>query len=168
MDIRNPFTTDSVKGHDHSDGYNGGKELFPSITFVMAKQSEDVPLDANTPEAVPFNEVEEDNLGEFSGGQFTPSKTAWYDITFRAEFAVGSDQDELKLSVHNADEDETVTENEERASGSGNRNRELDCEAKLTKGTSYEFLAENTHSQDTISGKPKRTRLNITEELVKV
>lgn len=132
-----------------------------NITVVIASQDEDVSLTANTPETIPFNNTEVDLLGEFSNGTFTPTKTGLYTIEIRMEFAVNSDQDELKIDVIDEDASDSILENELRASGTGNRDMSLDSMIRLDAGTGYHIEAENSDNDDTINGKPKRTRLVI-------
>ena len=133
-------------------------------TWIQAVQTQDVNLSADTPEVIPYDQVNVDRLGEFSNGEFVPEQSAWYDFQVRAEFAVDSNQDELKLQVYDVDADETITENEVRANGTGNRDRELDSTVELDAGITYSVRAENSDNDDTIAGKPKRTRLRIKPE----
>jgi len=132
-----------------------------STTAVIASQSEDVALTSDTPETIPFNNEELDILEEFENGSFTPKRDGLYSIDIMAEFSVGSDQDELKLSLVNEDSGDSVVENEIRSSGSNNRDRSFSTTVQLDGGTSYHIEAENSDNDDTINGKPKRTRLVI-------
>lgn len=133
-------------------------------TWIQAVQTQDVNLPADSPQVIPFDQVNEDRLGEFSNGEFIPEESGWYDLQIRGEFAVNSNQDELKLQVYDVDADETITENEVRANGTGNRDRELDSTVELEAGTAYSIRAENSNNNDTLNGKPKRTRLRIKPE----
>ena len=130
-------------------------------TAVIASQTEDISLDAGTSEVLNFNDVETDVLEEFDSGTFTPSRDGLYNINIMAEFGVNSDQDELKIDLVNEDTDESVIENESRASGSGNIDRQLNTALQLEEGVGYHVEVENADSSDTVSGKPKRTRLVI-------
>lgn len=141
-----------------------GKLRTVNQTFVVARQDQDVNLTADTPDTIPFNVEDEDALGEFDGGEFTPDESGWYEFLVHAEFAVGSDTDELKLSILDVNAGETVFESELRASGAGNRDRSLNAVVDLESGEPYSVQAENSDSNDTINGKPKRTKMVITQE----
>jgi hypothetical protein len=130
-------------------------------TAVIASQTEDLSLSAGTPEILEFNNVEVDLLGEFNNGVFTPKRDGLYNIDIMAEFAVDSDQDELKIDLVDEDISDSILENESRASGSGNTDRELNTTVQLEQGTSYHVEVENVDNDDSINGKPKRTRLVI-------
>lgn len=131
------------------------------VSLVIATQDEDISLTANTAETIPYNNTEVDLLDEFSNGTFTPTRTGLYTIKAEMEFAVNSDQDELKIDVIDEDAGDSILENEIRASGTGNRDRTLDSMVQLSVGTGYHIEAENSDNNDTINGKPKRTRLVI-------
>lgn len=130
-------------------------------TAIVASQTENVSLSAGTPETLEFNNVEADVLEEFSDGIFTPKRDGLYNIDIMAEFAVNSDQDELKIDLVNEDISDSILENESRASGSGNTDRQLNTTVQLQEGTSYHVEVENADNSDTVNGKPKRTRLVI-------
>jgi hypothetical protein len=132
-----------------------------NTTAVIASQTEDIGLTSGTPETIPYNNVNIDVLEEFDSGVFTPKRDGLYNISIMAEFAVNSDQDELKLDLINEDTGDSILENEERASGSGNRDRQLNTTVQLNEDVSYHVEAENADSNDTVNGKPKRTRLVI-------
>jgi hypothetical protein len=134
-------------------------------TFIVSRQDEDVNLPADTLVNIPFNSTDTDERGEFNSPFFTPDTDGWYEFLVHAEFGVGSDQDELKLNIYDDDNDETIFETELRSSGSGNRDRSLNALVELEEGNSYSVRAENSDSNDTINGKPKRTKLVISAEL---
>lgn len=136
-------------------------------TFVVARQTTDVDLTADTPETIPFNQEDEDRLDEFDPktGTFTPQLGGWHEFLVHAEFAVDSNNDELKLSVLDVDAADTIFESEIRANGTGNRDRSMNSVVKLEEGGNYQVQAENSDNDDTINGKPKRTKLVITPEL---
>jgi len=135
----------------------------PHHDVVVATQTEDVSLSANTQEVIPFNNVLYDKTRRFSSGEFIPSSSSLFRIDVRAEFAVGADQDELKLALYDNSAGETVVENEVRSSGGGNRDRSLSALVELDPSTTYSIVAENSDNDDTINGKEKRTRLQIEE-----
>lgn len=136
-------------------------------TFIVARQDEDVDLTADTPTTIPFNVEDEDRLDEFdpSTGTFTPRDSGWHEFLVHAEFAVDSNDDELKLSIYDVDADDTLFESEIRANGTGNRDRSINATVQLESGGNYRVQAENSDNDDTINGKPKRTKLVITSEL---
>ena len=143
------------------DVFKVGRVDQNKTTAIIASQTEDVSLNAGTPETLEFNNVEVDVLGEFSDGIFTPKRDGLYNIDIMAEFAVNSDQDELKIDLVNEDISDSILENESRASGSGNTDRELNTTVQLQEGISYHVEVENADNDDTVNGKPKRTRLVI-------
>ena len=130
-------------------------------TFVHRFQDQDVNLTAGQPEVIPYNVPEEDNLGEFSGGTFTPEETAHYQFNIHMEFGVDSNQDELKIDLFNTDTNQTEFESEIRANGTGNRDRGAHFWELLEAGVGYQIRATNEDNDDTVNGKPKRTRLGI-------
>jgi len=134
-------------------------------TFVAARQDQDINLTANTPETIPFNVEAIDETDEFDSGQFVPQDDGFYRFSIAAEFSVGADQDELKLSVVNDDTDTSLVESEQRTSGGNNRDRRMNAVVELDAGTPYVVQAENSDNDDTINGKPKRTRLTIEQAL---
>ena len=144
-----------------------GKIVTVNETFVVARQDEDVDLTADTPTTIPFNVEDEDRLDEFdpTTGTFTPDETEWYQFLVHAEFAVDSDQDELKMSIYDVEADDTLFESEIRANGTGNRDRSINAVVDLEAGEDYQVQAENSDNDDTINGKPKRTKLVITPEI---
>lgn len=135
-------------------------------TFVVARQTSNVNLTADTPETIPFDQEDEDRLDEFdpSTGTFTPVEAGWHEFLVHAEFAVDSNNDELKLSIYDVDADDTIFESEIRASGTGNRDRSVNAVVELEEDKGYQIQAENSDNDDTINGKPKRTKLVITPE----
>lgn len=141
-----------------------GKLRVLDDTFVVARQETDVSLSADTPTQIPFDVEERDELDEFSGGVFTPTETGWYKVDLHAEFQVNTSGDELKLSIYDNDAADTIFESEIRANGTGNRDRSLNATVKMEEGKGYEIQAENSDNPDTISGKPKRTRLTISKD----
>lgn len=169
--LASPFSKIVKSLTDGIDGNNIPAAIFGKIrvnndSFVASAQSEDVSLSTGTPEVIPFNTEEKDVLDEFdnSTGTFVPEESGFYVIFMHAEFAVNSDQDELKLDVYDVEAEDTICETEERSSGSGNRDRGLTCCAELESGKSYQFRATNEDNNDTVNGKTKRTRLRIKKE----
>lgn len=144
-----------------------GKLRTVGDTFVVARQTTDVNLPTDTPVTIPFDQEDEDRLEEFdpSTGTFTPDEGGWYEFLVHAEFAVDSNNDELKMSIYDVNADDTVFESEIRANGTGNRDRSMNAVVDLEAGEDYQVQAENSDNDDTINGKPKRTKLVITPEL---
>lgn len=136
-------------------------------TFVVARQTTDVDLTEDTPETIPFDQEDEDRLDEFdpTTGTFTPEQGGWHEFLVHAEFAVTSSGDELKLSILDVNAADTIFESEIRANGTGNRDRSINVVVDLEAGEEYQVQAENSDNDDTVNGKPKRTKLVITPEL---
>lgn len=136
-------------------------------TFVIARQTTDVDLTEDTLTTIPFDQVDEDRLDEFDGttGTFTPEQGGWHEFLVHAEFAVTADNDELKLEILDVEADDSIFESEIRANGTGNRDRSMNAVVDLEAGKGYQVQAENSNNDDTINGKPKRTKLVITPEL---
>jgi hypothetical protein len=144
-----------------------GKLRTVEETFVVARQTTDVNLPADTLVTIPFNQEDEDRLDEFdpSTGTFTPQEGGWHEFLVHVEFAVNSDNDELKLEILDVNAGDSIFESEIRANGTGNRDRSMNAVVDLEAGEEYRVQAENSDNNDTVNGKPKRTRLIITPEL---
>lgn len=140
---------------DNVGALTAGSLSITDRTYISARPSSDIPLDASTWTDITLGNDQKDRRGELDPptGEFTPDEGGHYEIRGMVNFDGGSDGDNIEARLRNRTDSDNVVGRigEATVGGTGATRLPIFFSGPLTAGKSYLVQVQNLNSSDNIS-----------------